>query len=318
MHVARDAVLVGEAGQEQQRVVGAQRDPRSRVHEPTQRHPGQVVVQPQMDVGRGAQLERDALVHHAGKQGRVFGRAHAVPDAGGLQVFEHAFEVDGAEQLSAVRDGRQTGLTGDTKGARPFGGVAAPLVVRQPEADHRAGPVTGVARGEPGERAGIERVPHAGRRDDHADLDARLSASHAGFVQDDFERGREPADMTLVRGGVHLDLEAPRALARIVASRLADDGAQGVLALHDASREVVVALEPEPAALIERHVEGHGVHEFVGQLDAGLLGQVTQRRDAHRPREVQVQMRLREQVEVTHGGAESKPSPPWGDGALRG
>ncbi len=230
-------------------------------------------------------------------------------EAGGLEVGDDVAHVLGAQQLAAVRHARQPGVAGDAESGRPLGGLAPPLVVAQPEPHHLPGGVAGVLGREPRQRPGVQRVPGAGGRHDHADLDARGRARGAGLVQDDLQGRREAADEGRVRRRVDLDLEAARALGGVVLSGLAHDPAHRGLRAHDGARGVVGALEPEPAALGGRDPQRVGVGEGGGQAHALLGSELPERRDPHRAREVQVQVSLRQGDQIAHLDESATPVP---------
>ena len=98
------------------------------------------------------------------QQRRVLGGADAVAEPVGVQVVEADPDVLGAAQLAAVRREQQPGPLGDPERRREVGGAAAALVVGEAEADH---PAAGVLRGQPGQGAGVERVPGAVGGDHH-------------------------------------------------------------------------------------------------------------------------------------------------------
>jgi hypothetical protein len=138
------------------------------------------------------------------------------------------------------------------------------------------------------------------------------------FVEHDLQRRGEPADVGGVARGVHLDLQAPRALGRVVGGRLGDDPPHGGLGAHDRACGVVGPLEPEPAALVGGNAQRHVVRQSGGQAHALLGRQLDERADPHRAREVQVQVSLREKTQVAHrhimpghGGRPDARRLPW-------
>ena len=85
---------------------------------------------------------------------------------------------------------------------------AAALVVAQPEPDDLARAVAGVPRGQPGQGAGVERVPHpAGARRRRPTSTPVRRARRARLVEDDLQRRRDAADERGVRRRVDLDLQ---------------------------------------------------------------------------------------------------------------
>jgi hypothetical protein len=178
--------------------------------------------------------------------------------------------------------------------------VAAALVVAQAEPDDLTRPVARVSRREPCQGARLERVTHPGRRDDDADLDRAGLARVARRVEHDLERRRDAADVRRVRRRVDLDLEAARTLGGVVGRCLLDDAAQILLAPDARARCVVEPLEPEPAALVRRHPQRVAVEQRGWEPHAARLCERREGRNAHRPGEVQVQVRLGEESHVTH------------------
>ena len=87
----------------------------------------------------------------------------------------------------------------------------------------------------------------------------------------------------------------------VVLGGLADDRAHALLAAHDLAGGVVGALEAEPPALIRRHVEGAVVRQPFGQAHPLPFCQTFEGGHAHRPREMQMEVCLGEQVEIAHG-----------------
>ena len=124
-----------------------------------------------MDAGQTSRVTPRSTTSR--EHARVLDRPDAVPDPVGAEVLEAGAHAGRPEQLAAVRDGRQTGVPGDPEGPGEVLRSAAALVVGQPEADDAA---AGVLRGEPGEGAGVQRVPGPVGADDHPDADARRGA----------------------------------------------------------------------------------------------------------------------------------------------
>ena len=114
----------------------------------------------------------DALEHP-----RVLDAAHPVADAVRAQRVEGRLDRGGAEQLAGVGHERQAGPPGDLERRGEVRGRAAALVVAQPEPDDRPGALTGVLGREPGQGAGVERVPDPARGHDDGDLRPRPVAA---------------------------------------------------------------------------------------------------------------------------------------------
>jgi hypothetical protein len=150
-----------------------------------------------------------------------------------------------------------------------------------------------VPDGEPGQRAGVERVPDPARRDDHPDLAGRRQAGFAGGVQDDLQGGRDPADERCIGRRVDLDLQPAGALARVVLRGLEDDPAHVVGVAHAGPGRVVQPLEPEPSALVRRGVQELVLAQLRRQREPVPGCQVEQGGRSHGAGEVQMQVRLR-------------------------
>jgi len=150
---------------------------------------------------------------------------------------------------------------------------------------------------QPGQGACVQRVPQPARGDHHRDLAAGLDAGGACGVAHDLQRGGEPADQRRVGGGVDLQLQAPRALG----GGLVDQPPHVVLGAHAGPGRLVQALEPEPAPPVRRDAQQVVIAERTGQAQPGRERQVRQGAGAHRPREVQVQVRLGQGAQVADG-----------------
>ena len=257
-------------------------------------------VDPQAHVRGGAHLQADARGDHGVQQRRILARAHAVPQPRRPQGRHHVAHVLGPQQLAAVRERGESRAAGDREGGLPRAGPAGALVVAQPEADDRARSVPRIPGCEPGERARVQGVAHAGGRHHDGDLDPRQDRRLARRVEDDLQRRREASHEGGVGGRIHLDLQAPRALCGVVERGLQHDPAHGLLSGDQVAGGVVGPLEAEPAAVVGRDPERVAVDEGRRQARARGLGQVHQRLQAHRPREVQMQVRLGQAGEVAH------------------
>ena len=258
-------------------------------------------VDPERHVGRRADLQGYARVDDPAQEIGVLAAAHAVADPRRSQVVDDLAHVLGPQELAAVGDGGQPGFAGDAEGRRPLRGRSPAFVVRQPEADDVARPVPGVAGRQARQRARLERVADAGGGDDDGDLDSGRGVGRLRLVEDDLERRGDPSEEGRVGRRVDLDLQAPRALRGVVLGGLADDRAHALLVAHDLAGGVVGALEAEPPALIRRHVEGAVVRQPFGQAHPLPFCQTFEGGHAHRPREMQMEVCLGEQVEIAHG-----------------
>ena len=114
-----------------------------------------------------------------------------------------------------------------------------------------------------------------------------------------------PVEAGGVPAGVDLDLQPPPAVAYVVLGGLEHQPAYVVLRAQHRPRHVVEALEAEPALLVVPPKLGRPVlDQRVGQVDAVAVGQLEQRGVPHRAGEVQVQVRLRQRLEVAHSALE--------------
>ena len=100
--------------------------------------------------------------------------------------------------------------------------VAAALVVAQPEADHAA---AGVRGGQPGQRAGLQRVLGAVGRDDDPDPDAGRPGRPRGRVEHQLQHRRQAAEPAGVARRVDLELQPARALGLLVLRGLGEQPA---------------------------------------------------------------------------------------------
>ncbi len=167
----------------------------------------------------------------------------------GVQVVEAGPDVLGAAELAAVRGEHQPGPLGDPERRRELGRAAPALVVGEAEADH---PAAGVLRREPGQGAGVERVPGPVGGDDHRDPEAGALARVACGIQHQVGERGDAVEAGGVPAGVDLDLQPPAAVAYVVLGGLEHQPAYVVLRAQHRPRHVVQALEPEPALLVGR------------------------------------------------------------------
>ena len=207
----------------------------------------------------------------------------------------------GPAQLAAVRREQQPGRARRSRKApREVGGAAAALVVGEPEADHAA---AGVLTGEPGQGAGVERVPGPVGGDHHGHPEPGRRRGLADRVEHQVGERGDAAEAGAVPARVDLDLQPAAAVAHVVLGGLAHQPAYVVLGAQHRPRHVVQPLEAEPALLVGRGQRRRPLlDQLVGQHDAVAGRELEQRRVPHRPREVQVQVRLRQLQEVTHRG----------------
>ena len=293
MLLAGEAVLVGQPGAEQQRVVGPERDPGPGRVQGAQRDAGLVGVDPERDVAAGADLQGDAALHDGVEHAAILDRADPVTDPVGGQVLQGGADVVRAEQLAAVRHRRQPGRPRDPERPGEVGRAAPPLVVAEAEAHHAARPAAGVAHGQPGQGAGIEWMPHPTGSDHQHDGHTRCRRGVPGGVLDDLEGRGQTAQMHGVRRGVDLELEPPGAVAGVVLGGLVHQPSDVGLVAHAGPGDVVEPLEAEPALLVGGPQLGWCAGgQDVGQPDPVLAGQVQQRHRPHRTGEVQVQVGL--------------------------
>ena len=226
----------------------------------------------------------------------VLGAAYAVPEPLRAEAVQALADVLGAAQLAAVRHQQQPGALGDPERAGEVARAAAPLVVGQPEADDAA---TGVLPGEPGERARVERVAGAVGRDHDRDAEPGALGGVADAVEHQVGELGDPAEPGGVAAGVDLDLQPPPAVAHVVLGRLEHETAYVVGRAQHRARHVVEALEAEPALLVGRaQLRRPVLDQRVGQHDPVALGELEERRVAHRPGEVEVEVGLRQRRHV--------------------
>jgi hypothetical protein len=210
----------------------------------------------------------------------------------GAEAVEALPDVVGSAQLAAVRHEQQAGPVGDPEGALEVRGAAAAFVVGEPEADDTP---SGVLGGQARERTRVERVAGAvgGDHDRHAEPGAFGGVAHA--VEDQVGELGDPAEPRRVAARVDLDLQPPAAVPDVVLGRLEHETAYVFGRAQHRARHVVEALEPEPALLVGgAELRRPVLDQRVGQHDAVALGQLEQRAVAHRPGEVEVEVRLGE------------------------
>jgi len=288
-----ELVLVGEPREEQQRVVGAERDGGSRIDQRAQRDVRARLVHAEVDVRCRADLERDAARDELLQQRRVLGRTDAVAEPGRAEGVHDPAYVLRAGQLATVRHTRESCPARDRERVRPLLGDARVLVVRQPERDDFSEAVSRMTRREAGERLRLHRVTHPRGGDDDAHAQPVRVAGVPRLVHDDLQRLDEPADMEGVRARVDLELESSRPFADIVGHGSLHDPAHGFLARDDEARGLVRALEPVPAPRRRRDRQGFRVEQVIGERDVRQLGELAQRGHVQRSGEVEVEMGLR-------------------------
>ena len=242
----------------------------------------------------------DDPVEHA----RVLGGPHAVPEpvgrAGGRATSATCAGPSSSPPCGTEASPARRAIAN----AGPNSSVlAAPLVVRQAEPDdlagavaRRAAPPAAPASARPAGAASA--TPRRRRRPRRpvAALAARASSSTISSA------GVSPPTNGAYDVGSTWISSRPDPSAASSAAASRDDPPHVGLAAHARARGVVQALEPEPAALVGGHPQRVVVEQRVRQPDAVRRGEVGERRDPHRPGEVQVQVRLREQGQVAHAG----------------
>jgi hypothetical protein len=291
----RDLVLRVQPRAEQQRVVRPQRDRHAGLEQLPQRHVRRVRCDAERDIGRRADLERDGLRGEPLDQRRVLDGTDAMPDPVGVQHVQAGRDAGRAGQLAAVRDEHQPGPPGDAERAPEFLCRAAPLVVGQAEAGDAA---PGVLRREPGERPGIQRMVSPVRRDDDRDSDPGRGARRGGRREHELGERGDPAEPVRESRGIGLDLQPARALGHLVLGGLAEQPVHVRRSAQHRAGDVVEPLEPEPPALVgAAQVRRPVLGERGWQVDAMLIGQLDHRRVAHRPGQMQMQVRFGERAE---------------------
>ena len=254
--VRASLVLGHEPGPEQQRVVGAERDGRARpstsARSGTCRRLGVDPERRRSTPGTPRARRPRSTTCARAPRGSSAARTPC-PSRSGRRCVEHlarraprraARRRAGTEARPArARDRERRARTPPCRPRRSS--LLSPKPTTSP------GPVAGVPRRQPREGARVERVAHARRRHDDADLDAGGRARRPGLVEHDLQRRRDAADERRVRRRVDLDLEpAATPPPRRPRPPRARCGACPASDAHARPRGVVEPLEPEPAALV--------------------------------------------------------------------
>src|SRR5699024_11743377 len=109
-------------------------------------------------------------------------------------------DVRGPAQLSSVGHRYEPAVTGDPESPSEIGRVTASLVVRQPESDHSQ---AGVFGRQPGERARVQGMTCAVRRNDHPHREPGGPAALAYRIQYQIGEGGNPLATSPVPARVH-------------------------------------------------------------------------------------------------------------------
>jgi hypothetical protein len=142
-------------------------------------------------------------------------------------------------------------------------------------------------------------VPGAVGRDHDRDAQPGPAGGIGHRVEDQVGERGDPAEAGRVAAGVDLDLQPDAPVGDVVLGGLEHQPADVALGPQHRAGHVVQALEPEPALLVGRGQHRRPVlDQRVGQVDAVARGELDQGRVPHRPREVEVQVRLGQASEV--------------------
>ena len=291
-------VLREQAGPEQQRVVGAEGD----------RHAGR--PQPRDRGPTRGRAPRRARRWRPGRPRRRPGARPAAPAAPGPPPTAPRARAGGPRgpppRRAPTRGPRSSPACGTAtspasrasrNALREVLHVALGLVVGQPEPDH---PAPGEPPRQPGQGLRVAGVAGPVRGDDQRRPDAGAAVPAASASSSSSTVGLQPAQPGRVRRRVDLQLQPAGTGGGLVLDDLADDPPHLVRAGQHLAGRVVQPLEPRPPA-------PHGdvdprplrVEQPGRQRPALLGGQVEQGRGPHPAGEVQVQVRLGEQGQVT-------------------
>ena len=209
-------------------------------------------------------------------------------DPAGAEQFHAVTDMISAGEESAVRHCQQPRFGRDAEGRFELRRVSQPLVVGQPES-HDA--VIGVLPSQPRQLLGvISRAPPT-RRHHHPGRDARLRRGS----QHGLHRRARTTEHRGVAGRVQLDLQPPAPVRGVDSGGLGDHPHDVRTRADHRPRSVVPCLEVRPATphtSRERRWDRHPV----------TARQIQQRRRAHRPSQVQMQMQMgfRQRSQTTH------------------
>jgi len=295
VHAPGQLILRGQPRPEQQRIVGAEGYRHAGVEQLDQRHVGGCCRHAESDIRCRADLEGDLPLREPPDQSGLRRGRDAMADPVGVQLVDARSDAGCASQLTAVRHGEQAGSGRDPERGGKVGGGASPLVVRQAEPDH---PAARMAGREPRGRPGVKGMPGPVRGEDHADTEAGGACRRRGRVEHQLDERGQPAKSARVSGRVDLVLQPAGALGNLVLRHLSDQPADVGFGAQHRPSAVIQPLEPEPAPLVGPAQPGRPVGpERVGQADPVRGREFDQGAPAHGPGEVQMQVRLGEQVQ---------------------
>ena len=204
LHIAGYLILPDQALAEEQRVIRRERDRHARFEQRAHRNRGEIRFDTQRHVGGRANLKRDARLREVPHEIRVFHGTDSVPDACGVQAIQAGIDASRTDEFASVRGEQQPGPFGDAEGTLEVFGRAAPLVVRQAEADYPSARELG---GEPGERARVHRMPRTVGGDDDRDRQARGIGGLLRRVHEQFGKRGDTAVPGGEAGWIGLEFE---------------------------------------------------------------------------------------------------------------
>ena len=243
------AYCAGQPRAEQQRVVGAERDGRARGEQ------------------RAAAAPRSGRSRRRAPRWRP-GRPRAATPASTIRSSSAGSSAARTPwpSRSACRSSRQTRTCSGPRSSPPCGtsisparsaicerrGEVARCVPRRSSLE-RPKPTTprpAYCAGEPGERAGVQRVPGPVGRDDDGHAEPGRGRRLADRVEDQVGERGDAAEAGGVPARVDLDLQPPAAVADVVLGGLPHQPAYVVLGAQHRPGDVVEPLEAEPALLV--------------------------------------------------------------------
>ena len=245
----------------------------------------------QRQVRRRADLQVHPGRRQALEQHRVLHRPHPVADAVGAQDADGLGHRVGPAQLARVRRGQQPAVArhGERldKGARGI----RPLVVGQPERDDTR---LGVAHRKARRGGGTVRVSPI-RRQHPADAHARRRAGVPPGVEQQFQHRLRRAEAAVVQRRVGGHLNPARAVGDLVLGQLTYEPDEVGGRAQQLLRGAVEAVEARPAHGL---VGGAGSGQGRRESHARAQRELGKGARPHRPREVQVEVGLRQGVQI--------------------
>ncbi len=144
-------------------------------------------------------------------------------------------------------------------------------------------------------------VPDAA--DDDVRLDAEFGLALVQALEDRFDHLGQTEPFPGVEHGGVANLHVPDVLRSRVGGELVGDAPKRVLGLHHPERDVegLEVLDERAGVLAQMHRAGEAIGVGRGEVDSVLFGQLEDGREAEGTVEVNVQIRLREPLEVCEG-----------------